>query len=254
MSGTVGLTIREPNGKEHRMARGTKILSWTINNIRLLNKDEKHLQDVLKLWHKMRDDYLKHEKDKKFKFPMTKAYAPYPYLAPIEYGLVVVDMVNNEILDYQGYSATNIFHSSYINHDMLTKERGSVTPHNIGPEDERPKELGKDAFYLDDNELDAVRFRELFEAGKITTAVNRLDKSKIIDLRGKTLDDIINLIKRDNFYITFQIDMSPYKVTRYEEHDADEALRMRRRIKELGFTLSDKEKFLWDEWIEDHQE
>src|SRR3989344_6678036 len=254
MGGTVGLTIREPNGKEHRMARWTNILPWAIKNIRLLNKDEKHLQDVLKLWYEMRDDYLKHEKDKKFEFNMTECYAPHPYLAPIDYGLVVVDMVNNEILDYQGYTSPDTIDKSKIKNDMLSNETGAVTLLHISPENERSKELGKNAFYLDNDELDAVRFRELFVAGKITTAIDMDDESKTIDLRGKNLDDIINLVKRGKSFLTFPVDMSPYKLTKYEEHDADEALRMIIRIKELGFTLSDKEKLLWNEWIEDHQE
>ena len=105
MGGSVGLTIREPNGKEHRMCRSTGVLSWAIRNMKLVNKDPEHITAVLKTWEEMRNDYERNKESGNFEIEMTGCYAPYPYLAPIGYGLVVVDMVHNEILDNQGYTS-----------------------------------------------------------------------------------------------------------------------------------------------------
>src|SRR3989344_333452 len=112
MGGSIGITVREENGKEHRMCRWTNTLPWLITNIRLLNKDPAHIGGYLQRWDEMVEDFKKHSGDKKFEYPMTPVYAPYPFLAPHGYGLVVVDLQQNHILTSQGYTELGSIYSS----------------------------------------------------------------------------------------------------------------------------------------------
>lgn len=251
MGGSVGLTIREPNGKEHRMCRWTNILPWAITNIRLVNKDVKHIEKILDPWYDMREDYMQHKKDGKFRNEMTKVYAPHHYLAPQGYGLVVVDMVNNKILDHQGYISI-----SNIDIISVASDMSSVSPglHKIMIGDKQPEKLGKKAFYFPDDESRAVRFREFFEDGKIMEARDSRNGNTIL-LNGKSLEDAIKVIEGDfERYLYFPVNMSPFEVIRYQEFDPEEAKKMKKDILDLGFRLSNEEEAMWDDWVKEGEE
>lgn len=264
MGGSIGVTLREENGKEHRMCRWTNPLPWFVNNIRLLNKDPAHIKEYLKTWYDMREDYEKHKDEweaikKKyredahnhdpFEKNMTSCYAPYPFLAPQEYGLVVVDMLNNHILSYQRYTGLG-----YIS-DILILE-------NMQEFDSELFNIDNLVFKSKDDEYSAVRFRELFEAGKISGVLEydyENKKFKKVDIKGKSLDEAIEWMQeRDGeghlkCGREFEIDMSPYTLIKYKKHNPKEAAKMKEKIHELGFVLSDEEKRLWDEWIGEHR-
>lgn len=118
MGGCIGMTIRLSDGTEHRMTRWTNPIPDYINNIKFINKDIEHFDRYQEQWNNMRKDWLEHvlkcnKKNHikcKFKYFMTPAYAPYPYLAPIEYGLIVVDMMDNVIISCQGYTKIGQIH------------------------------------------------------------------------------------------------------------------------------------------------
>ncbi len=251
MGGSIAITVREESGEEHRMCRWTNVLPQFIKNIRMLNKDSDHLKKYLKTWQDMREDFNRNKKNKNFEQNMTPVYAPYPFLAPHGYGLVIVDMQKNYILDYQGYSSLNTINSIAISNEMNCVSQG-VHIINIGRD--QPKILKKKAFYLSDDSSNAVLFRELFEAEKITKAKNE-QKEKTISLKGKSIEDVIKVIENDKeWQIYFPIDLSPYKVIKYYEHDPKEAMKMRSKIQEIGFKLSNKEEYIWNKWIKERSE
>lgn len=106
MGGSVALTLREPNGTEHRMCRWTNILPWAITNLGLIEDRPEHLAEILEQWTSMRTDWdASQAGGVPCQHNMTSVYAPYPFLAPIEYGLVLVDGVHRIILTRQGYTA-----------------------------------------------------------------------------------------------------------------------------------------------------
>lgn len=183
---------------------------------------------------------------------MTPVYAPFPFLAPNDYGLVVVDMVNNQILDSQGYSRIGKIHATSILNDMHAQLRDKPTGYS-------PKKQDTDAlkaFDSGDEFSSAMRFRRFYDAGKVAKAIDQNERE--IALNGKSLNDAICLIQADGAglngskFIDFVLDMSPFRITRYEEHNAKSAVAMRKKIEELGFKLSDEERAIWDEWVQEH--
>ncbi len=253
MGGSVAVTIREENGNEHRMCRWTNSLPWFVKNVRLLNKDTAHLEKYLSTWRGFRDDWDKNQASGKFEQNMTPVYAPYPFLAPHGYGLVVVDMKENQILDYQCYTSLNTIDVIEVAHDMSAVSPGVHSVVIRGPQ---PKKLGRQAFYQDEEVSKATRFRELFESGRIKEAKDLRDPNKVLAfLDGKSLDDAINVIENDRErYAFFPIDMVPYQIIKYNESDPEEAQKMLFKIKDLGFKLSQEEESLWGEWIREHSQ
>jgi len=244
MGGSVAVTVREESGREHRMCRWTNVLPWFVNNMKLVNKDPTHVAAYLKQWNEMRADYLKHQQDENFESPMTPCYAPYSTLAPHGYGLVVIDMQKNRILSSQGYSYLGDIDSIAVASDM-----SSVSPgvHKMVIGGKQPARRGLKAFH-DDADGNAYRFREFLEAGRISEAKGN---NNSISMEGKSLDDTIEIIKNDHKHsLHFPIDMSPFKIKTYYEYDSDSAIEMRQDIEQLGFSLTDEENKIWDEWIQ----
>lgn len=251
MGGSVGLTIREPNGKEHRMCRWTNIIPSILNNLRLVNKDPAYVQDIVKPWYDMRQDYEAHKTDEKFEQNMSPVYAPHPFLAPCDYGLIVVDMAKNQILDYQGYCRLGGISSVSIKSDITENEEGGHTLVYIGPESQRSKQLGVGrAFNSEDEFSSAMRFKRFYEVGRVNQAVDKRTR-QATSLNGKSLDEIAEMIMSKQYY-DFPLDISPFQITRYHEHDPEDARKMQTRIEELGFNLTDQEKSVWDEWVKEN--
>ena len=114
MGGSVGFTIREENGKEHRMCRWTNCTPQYVNNSKFIEKDKTHLDNYLSIWYEMVDEYTSEEYKTK-DLTMSDVYAPNPFLAPMGYGLVVVDYQTNTVLHLQGYTGYGTINPASIN-------------------------------------------------------------------------------------------------------------------------------------------
>jgi hypothetical protein len=227
MGGNLAITIREPNGKEHRMNRWTNPLPFFVNNVRLCDKDPDYLADYLKSWYNMLADWEKSEHGSlKCELPMTACYAPYPFLAPFSYGLVVIDMMKHVILDLNGYSELGTLHDGGVRTELQ-----HPASHGLGPKD-----------------VPCENLKEFAERGQVVS-FNQY-KKKPLDWRGKTFEEIKAFIldpANANKFGKIVLDMSPFKVERFEE-SPEGALKLRERVLELGFKLSKKEEKLWANW------
>ena len=214
MGGTIAMTIREPDGTEHRMARWTNPIPDFINNLGFINKDPEHLAKYQSQWMGMRKDWLDHiatctnmtHGDCKFLYPMTPCYAPTSELAPDGYGLIVIDMQKDVIISCQGYCAIGNFL------------------------------LGK---YISGNE-EWEWAQNLLDAGKILS-VESMGKPVKVPKK-------INNLKKKQFTLTLKVDLSPFKVIKVSEGDY-KALKL--EVLKLGFTLSPEEEQLWDKAIKE---
>lgn len=212
MGGSVAVTVREQNGQEHRMCRWTNSLPWFVNNVRLLRKDPSHLREYLEKWEKMK---------------VGAPYGDHPFLAPIDYGIMVVDMQKDVVLSHQGYTT---FGKTYVFSSEL------------------------DEIMDCDDSLRPVRTREFLEAGKVKS-VRYLDRRtrQIVNLPVPT--SVRSLTEQFKFsdQLEFALDMSPYELMDYK-HNINGKVGMRGKLSELGFVISDEENRIWDEWIKEAEE
>ncbi len=170
MGGSIGFSIREKDGTEHRMCRWTNSMPYFINTPKFIHQDPQHLKKYLNTWYEMVDSY-KSGAYKNEQFTMADVYAPYPFLAPMGYGLVVVDYKSLNVLHLQGYTSFGRLLPSDINSATQGYEENS---------DE----------YLND-------IKQLYAENRIIN-VKCYDKREeaqnhfpIIDLNGMTLETII---------------------------------------------------------------
>jgi hypothetical protein len=226
MGGCVGLTLREPNGTEHRMCRWTNILPWALTNLAFIEERPEHVREILGQWYDMREDWLSNGPGGPFRHRMSSIYGPHPYLAPCEYGLVVVDMVNKVIVTMQAYT-------------------------KIG-------NIGRVAFAGEnprDPDSDYQRFRALYDAGRAPT-VARWDKASRQWVTSQNpWRRAQDCLRQRDTDVNFPIIMRPYVVENIREgmsmfdRDTPEMVaRFRRRVLDLGFKLTDEEERLWSEW------
>lgn len=243
MGGTVAVTLRKADGTEYRMSRWTNSMPWGIANMRMLNGDEDHINAYLDQWLKMRDDYERNKDIGKFEYDMTDCYFPGNGLVPDGYGLVVVDHINKVILSMQGYCSFNTIHAAGISLEFSGNVLG------VSPEDD---------------DSDTTRLREFWEAGRIigwltdkstppAQCKSRKDAYLPID---KTFDEVIEILKDYRTSMTiyeFGLDLGDWKYEEFEEYNPHELRRMRNRILELGFKLTDVENKVWDEVIKESE-
>ena len=114
MGGSIAITFRDEDGNVEKMCRWTNTMPYYLVNHRLYAKDTKFIKEFMKQWFDMKKDWDDNEgkKNPKYKYPMTNYYAPKEcrVLAPIEYGLVVIDFMTNTILENQGYCSLTEIH------------------------------------------------------------------------------------------------------------------------------------------------
>lgn len=228
MGGSIAMTLRLPDGTEHRMMRWTNIMPWAFTNLDLVTENPEHLKAFMSQWHEMVEDWdTAQAAGTEPKFLMTSCYAPYRLLAPDGYGLVVIDMVNKVILHSQGYSDIGtIFTSSF--HD------GEFT----------------------DPDSNKYRFKKLWDAGRIKSIKRwSAEGVSVIPVPWSTAEEAVEALHSSREWMgDFIVDMSPYTVERFPEHNTKEAIRLRERVLSLGFALTAPEEAQWAKWIEDCKE
>jgi hypothetical protein len=234
MGGSIAVTLREPDGTEHRMCRWTNALPAFVNNMRLVNKDLVHIKKYVARWTEMREDWELNHEDKCFEFDMTPVYAPYPYLAPMGYGLVVIDMMKDQLLSCQGYTNLGRFDICGVAMDM-----------------------GQSG--LEDDERWDKLVKEFFDAKRavIKKYVKQPNKEKYkLVHTDMTYEGMLLLIEQGYTGIDMivALDMYPFSIHHYKEGSEKEWLKMRKDVEGLGFKITDEEDKMWKEFIEEMKE
>jgi hypothetical protein len=221
MGGNCAVTLRTPDGTVYAMDRWTNTLPWGFTNLKFITKDPGHIADYLKQWLEMKEDWEKHKDTGKYELPMTSVYAPFPYgIRPSEYGIVVVDMVNNVILSHQNYSTIGLIHQiSAVLHE-------------------------------DDRE----RLITLAHARKILGMIARKNTIQGRKRSAKFYIEDLNrrVVEHDmSGFGSYVIDMTPFVVEDYRDRGFRQMLE---RIKELEFMITPEEEKDWQERITEDEE
>lgn len=246
MGGSVGFTLREENKKEHRMCRWTNGMPEFFRSLNFINKQYQHYIDYLKIWYEMVQDreMVISGKQETYEHNMTEVYAPYPFLAPMDYGLVVVDYSTNTIISQQNYCGFDLDFFTFVS---------IYNNSNISDDPEH--------FVSDKSEL--YQYKELIENKKVTGLIyfekNKIDSEKFDRLLNTSIvtwekiEEILKKYKKDRSsaddYGSFEIDFTPWKLFQYEK-TSEQTLKMKQHVIDLGFTLSKEEEALWKEEID----
>jgi ribosomal protein S27AE len=181
MGGIISITIRLPDGTEYRTQRWTNPFIYWFHDVRFLTKDIDFIMSYLKGWLDMKADY----ETKAFKLPGTFRYFPSKGLVPVEYGIWVIDLQKNEIVDY------------YQNYTDLTR-------------------------LSFDFDLNANDSSDVEEMNRITQLL--LDHRLSCEGEGFSYQSFDELRQGHPKYRDIYVDLSPLKLTRYEPYQTKEAL------------------------------
>lgn len=236
MGGCVGVTLRYPDGTIKKMNRWTNTLPWFILNHKLITKDLKHVAEWMRAHEEMEQDYLLNKESKKYKLPMTSSYFPFDMLAPVEYGLVVVDMLNSKLYSAQGYTSF-----THLNAFMAESDY------------KKAEELFKG------KHITKVKIREAIR--ETSTDVWDWKNQKESVKKIKNLQDFKSIIKKDaskygpnqlnaleETWYTFLINWGSWKLSIFKD-DVQGFKDLRNTLIIDGWQLTPKEEIEWDQFI-----
>lgn len=232
MGGSIGFTIREKNGREHRMSRWTNSFPFFLNNVKFIEEDEAHLREYLQVWYGMVEAYASGDLTEA---PMADAYVPGACLRPDQYGLILVDYPSHTVLTCQSYSHVGAIDPSGVALAMMANE-GKMHP------------------VREHDKAELKRYEALFSTGRVNKTASFVAGVGFeeADAVGLTMEKFsesagMRLGRRYEYAI---LDMSPWKVVQFRE-DAAGYEKMRDEVRALGFALTQQEETAWQEWIDE---
>lgn len=226
MSGCVTVVLREPGGATHKMLRWSGILPTVLSDPRLFADDPSGwVEDFMREWYRMADDYEKHKRDGQYELDMTPVYLPWNEAAPSEYGIVCIDLRQRTILSMQTFCSEPVAISLLSLRADARRAKsaetlilGGIVSHlHVRPQGQR-KWTSYDL--PADQPQRAAAFREIAEMAQT--------------------------FKGDGY-----LPISPpgFTITGFRE-GLDHALAFKQAMSDLGFGFSRKENRLWAEWVD----
>jgi hypothetical protein len=222
MGGVVAITIRMDEEHIYNMHRWTNPIPDFVHDVKFLAKDY---------------DYFMEYINRKTEYGgLRKTLAPYGY------DLIVIDLVSNKILSWQGYSrlagVSDVRMTALIepNHIVLGNDQTNLVELWLA---------GKFVSLISytKKEKKVIPFKNNQE---VLEAV--LDIDKVKDSRRKKLP--IPEVKYPVEFGSFYLDFSPFELIEYPEETKEQLMEMRTIVESL-FNLSRYEKKLWDKYIKE---
>lgn len=228
MGGTVGFTLRLPDGTERR---GTTYTNWTpffLNNPALFECDEKHLKGLVDT---MQKDYDQYPGDRN------------PYLAPYGYGLIVVDCQKKCLYHCQGYTSYGSMYGSCLYDQRPTRYKPGSDIDRLLKIVDRGWCFQIDKWYKPRSQGVTGWFKW---RGPVIT-----DKQKagVVDLIKTKLAGKYDTATRYKFHFS----PPEWSIRRFEESAAG-LLEMRQAVKLLGFKYTPRESALWRKYVKRHDD
>jgi len=229
MGGTIAVTIRRADGREHRQARWTNPLSYLFLNLGFIEGDDSYFDEYIARWDEMRADWLANHIGGDYRFQMTSCYGDWTHLAPTGYGLVVVDYKTKTVLHSQGYSALTSFLSSTFS---------------------------KDCGYAGIEEWPEPSVVALVKAGRVSrktwvTDKGWKDQGKVLDWHEEA--NRAGSLGSRMVMCNYPVDMGEWTFERFGEHP-DDLVKFWNKLVDMGFEFNEEEEAAWDEFIEERQE
>lgn len=200
----------------------------------------------------MKEDWEKNKLSGNFDFNMTDVYFPSSGLAPEGYGLVVVDMVNDVILSSQGYCSFERLHLFEVKNliDRFLHNNKNVSTDEAIDYFLNKKEDPEEG----PNVLQVIK--ELYDNNFIINISERALRGKVKHLDLMKFKDFKSLIKYvlKGSILEKELNIKGFDVENFEEYNKEDGLKMKNRIKELGFELDEKDLKQWDNFFKEIDE
>lgn len=242
MGGLVKVIIRKEDGQIISMNRWTSGLCNILHDPEIYLADTNALELYLKPYFDAVADYEKHKEDKKFEINMTSSciFDGHDNLAPVDYGIVILDLMTKTLISCNGYSNRGTF-VSYSDNDNNYERKGLNLDHSVITEEEFVDMLAND------------KIKELMDtSGQHRVSLNGIrtltEANKCAEQLAKTLSDygkgkipgMLVVINRNDFELNF-----------YLENRLDE---VKAKMKRIGFEFSESDELGWTQFENKLQE
>ena len=256
MGGSIAVTIRTPDGEIHKMARCTNTLPSFVMNPRFLASDREWVEKYLAYWHALCKDWRDNQSTGNFRRRDTPYYAPHQICAPLEYGLVFLDMQEKVIHDCQGYTTFDAVYAYHFSespeeaaiYQQFARE-GKLTVQRYNRRLHDWEDTGK----VFDGNLPQPAARAYWRSLWKTMPYRNLSEN--VALVYRTLcEQVANVWYRrqDDAYFKLKLDLSPYTLIDWEEVDGDRVSQfeqMRDAIAQV-IPLTPDDLAGWDTWLQ----
>ena len=204
MGGTISVVIRDMKAEVHKLLAWTNPTPYFIHDLRFIAKDAKYFADYI------------HGEDKG------------GFLAPCDYGLLVIDLITEQVIHCQDYS-------DYARHFISSNF---------------PRSEEELAAYMDEDKT----FSELYDAGRLRNIVltERGSETKVNAEQVGFVDgiDFVKKVHTQYLWADFDVDLSPWDVRAMP--DSKDGWKEFRGVCMELFGLSNDDEAEWDDWIEEN--
>jgi hypothetical protein len=229
MGGLVKVIVRKEDGQIISMNRWTSGLPCILHDPKIYFGDESALNMYLKAYSDALADYEKHKDDKKFEINMTSSciFEGHDNLAPVDYGIVVLDFITKTLISCNGYSNNG----SYINYRSDSQKSG---------------------FNFDVGNFEEEEFVNMLENNHIKELVDMSSKKRVSMKGINTLIDAEKCAEQLDMsmeFATYQltemlvvIDRNDFELNFYHETRPDKA---KAKMNLIGFEFNETDELAW---------
>lgn len=236
MGGTVAETIRKEDGSIIKMARKTGVYNYMFFSKEFNNGEvDKAVTEHINIFLEMKEDF---ESGEPYKYEMSPVYGGFTLLAPVDYGLVVIDIKNKKIHSMQDFDEPGFIHIFKLSNSVIFEK----------------KILDAYNFLIENNKLIIYKNEDLLgdcvqvfgENASISTVQNIINENEAY-----SLSDIKRKFKHEElFYLRIMPDgLKDFEFISYDDSEK-ELLKYATNLVSDGFEFSDEEINTWLEYSE----
>lgn len=267
MGGSVQLVVRNKEGAITALPVWTNSMaSLLLKNPKFLAGDFSYLTEFVNYHRELMADYDANHVTRTFKDSNTGLFGSKPFggLAPIEYGIVVIDFKEMKIIDMQDYTSASSIYMA-LKRTVGGQDLEVVSLSNSGKDVQDIEEFiskgfikaVKTSFESDihydisdqrtlhdvlnflDEKLHNVEIPMAFKFQDMTNVLKSLDNQL-------SLDPVIKLREMESFQLDLIIDQQGFEVLTYKPRNLENISKVKEEMIKLGFPLTDLDVEQWD--------
>jgi len=270
MGGLVQLVVRSKEGQITALPVWTNSMSaLLLKNPNFLAGDLSYLNDFVSYHRELMADYDANHITRTFKDSNAGLFGSKPFggLAPVEYGIVVIDFKEMKILDMQDYTNASSIYGSF-KRTVGEKDLQLVSLTSSGKDVQDIEEFISKGYiknvktaYESEINYDVSDLRTLhdvlnllddkLEGVEVPTAFKSHDMNTLLSILGKNAEELnmpadFKLPETESFQLDFVIDQKGFEMMTYKPRSKSNIKEAKEMMLQLGFKLTECDSERWD--------
>lgn len=270
MGGSVQLVVRNKEGQITALPVWTNSMTaLLLKNPNFLAGDLSYLNDFVTYHRELMADYDANHVTRTFKDSNAGLFGSKPFggLAPVEYGIVVIDFKEMKILDMQDYTNPSAIYGSF-KRTVGQKDLQLFSLTSSGKDVQDIEEFISKGYikrvktsYESDINYDISELRTLhdvlnllddkLDGVEVPTAFKSHDMTTLLSILGKNAEDLntpadFKLPETESFQLDFVIDQKGFEMITYKPRSKTNIKQAKEKMLQLGFNLTSSDSECWD--------